>query len=1100
MGASSALPASDADVGGSEPNLPRAPDGIFFTGMPFHRNRFWMALVTGLLTLLVVEFTGLMLPLERALLDIRLRVRPNLVQQAVPVRVALLEARDLMDDHTFQRRSVELLQALQDPALPALLRPTAVAFATPFLRTWPELKVAQEPDEADASAEAPPAASDGGIADSPTPLIPSIEASLTHTTELGGIESATGVSPRVVHAFLFNPEGVALQGEPQIMSAGWPLPPNAGTLRRADAVLLPHSKGLASLTRLAYGIGYANVASDESRLEIIRTVPVITRFRGRVYPCLGLAAAMAHLDLGPDKVTIEVGKAVTLHPPGQSPIQIPIDEHGDTLLNFRSTLGRTKPLEETPLMFRGPVDFAQPFQRVVSALPPHQMLTQLQPGGKLLLVGDPRAVVRSPLGSNIPLVNVHAQLVVDILTRDFLRPLPYALDLLFAVLALAGLALYLGVRDPQGLGGVWMGLLIGGSHGALAILLFALGPWWMNLATTAFSLFVTVLFDGFFLHHYLQSALDRVRNELDLQEQQASTWFASLTREEQEQAVRLEQLQREEQLARTILRRQESLVAKALPSGEWPQVPDINSGTISLTDAPLKPDDSRWTSHGERVEPPSTLPLNARMAPQAQPLIIHEVSRRYRGQVRRLEALLTRYRHLLDQVLSELEHARGREPALWNADVEEALADELVTRTGVLTRDPAMLRLLHQIVTRVGPNDRATVLIKGESGTGKELIAQAIHRTSPRRQGPFVPINCAAIPEGLIESELFGHVKGAFSGAARDRRGAFQSAQGGVLFLDEIGDAPSHIQVKLLRALQERQIRPVGADADVSVDVRIVAATHRDLKSLVRKGTFREDLYHRLHVIPLELASLRARKGDIPLLSRFFLEREAKASHQPLRPLSEGALARLQSWPWPGNVRELENCIVALHATTSESPISDDAVSRVLGGASSPLHSASVTSPPRNRGWNDQDLRWLELLRRHRFSIVHAVAEPEAPAHNRQTGYRRLVGLSCKALYLSDWRTDIAAALLAGTRQEPPHPGDIGESDPDPALTEKALHKLQTYLKMLRQAVDGKNLQRFQADWRRFLGEDFFYVNATLEALRAGQVQAGEGPGEEEEV
>ncbi len=225
----------------------------------------------------------------------------------------------------------------------------------------------------------------------------------------------------------------------------------------------------------------------------------------------------------------------------------------------------------------------------------------------------------------------------------------------------------------------------------------------------------------------------------------------------------------------------------------------------------------------------------------------------------------------------------------------------------VITGDPKMAAIL-ELVSQVGPS-KASVLITGESGTGKELIAEALCAASPRAGKPFVRLHCAALAEGLLESELFGHEKGAFTGAISRREGRFKQADGGTLFLDEIGEIPLSTQVKMLRVLQDRTFERVGGNETQKTDVRVIAATHRDLKAEIKAGTFREDLYYRLNVVTIELPPLRERKGDVLPLATFFLGRYANENGKHVEGFSEQARAVLMSYDWPGNVRELENVI-----------------------------------------------------------------------------------------------------------------------------------------------------------------------------------------------
>ncbi|PWU25042.1 MAG: two-component system response regulator [Candidatus Rokuibacteriota bacterium] len=230
-------------------------------------------------------------------------------------------------------------------------------------------------------------------------------------------------------------------------------------------------------------------------------------------------------------------------------------------------------------------------------------------------------------------------------------------------------------------------------------------------------------------------------------------------------------------------------------------------------------------------------------------------------------------------------------------------------------QSPAMVEV-YKLVARVARLD-TTVLVQGETGTGKELVARAIHHASHRADGPFVVVDCTSVPEGLFESELFGHERGAFTGALSARRGLFETAAGGTCFLDEIGELSAPLQGKLLRALQEQAVRHVGGNDWIPVNVRTIAATNRDLKKRVEHGTFREDLYYRLNVVSISLPALRERAQDIPLLAQHFLEKYARAAGKPIKGFARETLALLPAYPWPGNVRELENAVERAVALSS---------------------------------------------------------------------------------------------------------------------------------------------------------------------------------------
>lgn len=262
---------------------------------------------------------------------------------------------------------------------------------------------------------------------------------------------------------------------------------------------------------------------------------------------------------------------------------------------------------------------------------------------------------------------------------------------------------------------------------------------------------------------------------------------------------------------------------------------------------------------------------------------------------------------------------------------------------GLLGTGPRM-QVVFDAIRKVATTD-APVLILGESGTGKEMTARAIHQRSARKNGPFVAINCSAIPETLIESELFGHEKGAFTGAHAQRKGRIEHSSGGTLFLDEIGDMPMAMQVKLLRFLQERRIRRVGGNTEIPIDVRVLAATHQDLEDLARSGRFREDLYYRVHVIEVRMPPLRERIEDIPQLTQLFVARHAERMGRPAPALDPAFVAALARYSWPGNIRELENVAERSVALTSGDRLTADILPQEITGAMPAVHAGKVAIP-----------------------------------------------------------------------------------------------------------------------------------------------------------
>jgi DNA-binding NtrC family response regulator len=313
---------------------------------------------------------------------------------------------------------------------------------------------------------------------------------------------------------------------------------------------------------------------------------------------------------------------------------------------------------------------------------------------------------------------------------------------------------------------------------------------------------------------------------------------------------------------------------------------------------------------------------------------------------------------------------------------------EVVARTrghgDLIGASPAMQQV-YTLIDQVSITD-ATVLITGESGTGKEIVARSIHNNSRRKQGPFVAVNCAAVPEALLESELFGHAKGAFTDAKQSRQGLFQQAGGGTLFLDEIGEMALALQPKLLRAIQERKVRPVGAETEITIDVRLVAATNRELEEMVEEKRFREDLYYRINVIHIPLPPLRARGGDVLLLAQHMLRQYAAVFDKKVIGLSPAAAERLVTYDWPGNVRELGNCLERAVALAHFEEIQvEDLPDKIRQHKTIRTSSLSGNDVP-------ELLTLEEVERRHVLRVLEA-------CHGNRTDAAKILGLDRKTLY-----------------------------------------------------------------------------------------------------
>jgi DNA-binding NtrC family response regulator len=299
-----------------------------------------------------------------------------------------------------------------------------------------------------------------------------------------------------------------------------------------------------------------------------------------------------------------------------------------------------------------------------------------------------------------------------------------------------------------------------------------------------------------------------------------------------------------------------------------------------------------------------------------------------------------------------------------------------------ITGTSPALQAVFRLVEKVAATN-TNILIQGESGTGKELIARAIHHNSPRAEAPFVAVNCGALPETLLESELFGHTKGAFTGAVANKPGLFRSAEGGTVLLDEVGEITPAMQVRLLRALQEHEVTPVGSSAPVSFDARIICATNRDLEKEVADGRFREDLFYRLNVIEIHLPPLRERREDIPLLVRRFITRTAREQERDEKPIEPGALSALINYSWPGNVRELQNAIERAFTLSGDQLDLDSLPPRVRDAASG---QTTMRDPDGLRPTLE------EVERRHIFETLTAVNQDKARAAN-------ILGIDLSTLY-----------------------------------------------------------------------------------------------------
>jgi DNA-binding NtrC family response regulator len=340
------------------------------------------------------------------------------------------------------------------------------------------------------------------------------------------------------------------------------------------------------------------------------------------------------------------------------------------------------------------------------------------------------------------------------------------------------------------------------------------------------------------------------------------------------------------------------------------------------------------------------------------------------------EELRVRVRRIMEKVQQEKTLARLEEE-------NRLLQKEIFGNFGEIVGRSSSMKKIFEWIDRVASED-STVLIEGESGTGKELVARALHTKSERRDKPFIKVNCGALSDGLLESELFGHEKGAFTGAVKRKKGRFELADGGTIFLDEIGDISAPMQVKLLRVLQEREFERVGGEETLSVNVRVISATHRQLDRLIQEEKFREDLYYRLRVIPISLPALRERKEDIPVLAEHFLRKFSDARREKPRTIDQAGMELLSQYSWPGNIRELQNLIERLCVISAVDPIDNALIAQHLSGTAK-NHISGLEHLPLDEA--------LENFEKN--LIVHALKK----SNNVKNRAAKLLGIRTSSLY-----------------------------------------------------------------------------------------------------
>jgi DNA-binding NtrC family response regulator/CHASE2 domain-containing sensor protein len=777
----------------------------------------------------------------------------------------------------------------------------------------------------------------------------------------GGIASdamlieATKSAGKVVYPLRVNlsDDTASQQALPDMAHSSWPIvkPDQARSLRQADMLtgLLP------ALAEQAKAVGHTLILPDGD--GVVRSTPLYVTLNDRAIPAFGLAMAAVFLQVTPEQMSIHPGDAVTFRearlPDGRTaPVTIPIDDRGQTLINYAGDF--------TSLSF---LDVWKAIEERET-----ERLREWV-GGKIVLLlpaGD-GPNIRTPLERPAPSAVVQAHLLNALLTGKWLTQAPPVSRALGALL-LAGLA-------------AWLILSVGGWKGFASVA--ALAASYLIMVPLALSL------GGWILPVLIPVGA------LTLATAGATVW------------MHLTASYRMRLMEGNMLRIQQELVAvrEALVCQE--------SNTEGLEEdlEAARASAARSTGKEQELVRAADILREQLSAAQAQESAT-------RGRLRELERELQGLRAVTSETgpLGDAEQERLR--------IESE-------QMGIVTRSPQVLAVFRDI--KKGARSPLSVLITGEPGTGKELFARAVHLLSPRASHAFIAVNMAAISPELFESELFGHVRGSFTGATGDRKGYFELAHQGTIFMDEIGDLRLDHQGKLLRVLQEKTFYRVGATKPTTIDVRVVAATNKDLQRGVSEGWFREDLYFRLNGMALRLPPLRERPHDVPpLAERFVLDAAARVGRSSLR-LSEEALAALQAQPWKGNIRELQHCLERAVALAEGAIITrKDLRVEPREAAGAPSGQSGWSCPPDP----NSDEAVLACLRRHEFDMQ---ATARALGWDRSTVTQRLKGMGFRALVEAGGDQPKAALILAG----------------DPALVRTVELKLLEYYEHLLKTLHG---------------------------------------------